>query len=408
MKSFRKFLAENSILLMEGGNCQFINRDTGEVLGSADRVDMSKVDRKKLQGQLITLFRTLNTKFQAKNEKPIWNNFDNVTSGKAFNGSSEHFFDDEISDEEFREEKKSMGDVDITIPHKYLKPLFELLSNLESERITKDFIYKGQNKKTQHGHQINTVFQLQDPKINVQIDFEGTGYTDKGDPDEFAKFSHSSNWEDVRAGIKGLGHKHLLVNVARSLSKLKNAVVLTPSSPVEPPEDIKVSNSVRNIIPTNLAFSVDRGLRIKYEAVKDSEGELVRVDGKQAYRELETDNSSYTKDIKTIFTMIFDKKPKDSDISDFRSFSGILRLFKKHKVDEELVRDTFKLMLDRSFFGKGSQGTDSKSPDKDRETKMAIVNKMIEEFPYLKTIFDSKKDKIETYYKNYKTVEKKE
>ena len=77
-------------------------------------------------------------------------------------------------------------------------------------------------------------------------------------------------------------------------------------------------------------------------------------------------------------------------------------------MDKELVQDTFKLMLDRSFFGRGSQGTDSKSADKDRETKMAIVNKMIDEFSYLKTILDSKKGQIEAYYKNYKTVEKKE
>ena len=406
MKSFRAYL--NDTLINEGGNCPFINRETGEVLGSADRVDMSKVDRKKLQGQLITLFRTLNTKFQAKNEKPIWNNFDNVTSGKAFNGSSEHFFDDEISDEEFREEKKSMGDVDITIPHKYLKPLFELLSNLESERITKDFIYKGQNKKTQHGHQINTVFQLQDPKINVQIDFEGTGYTDKGDPDEFAKFSHSSNWEDVRAGIKGLGHKHLLVNVARALSELKNAVVLTPSSPVEPPERIKISNSASARMPTNLAFSVDRGVRIKYEPVKNSKGELVKVNGKQAFRELSTNDSKYEKNVSAIYTLIFNQEPDDKDLSDFRSFSGILRLFKKHNTDKRLIENVFRLMIDKSFFGRGSQGTDSKSPDRDRETKMVILNKMITEFPYLKTIFDSKKGQIEKYYENYKTVEKRD
>ena len=75
--------------------------------------------------------------------------------------------DDEITDEEFREVKKSMGDIDITIPHGDLKPLFDLLADNENQRITKDFIYLGQNKKTQHGHQINSVFQLQSPKIKL-------------------------------------------------------------------------------------------------------------------------------------------------------------------------------------------------------------------------------------------------
>jgi len=330
MKSFQKFLIEEQeqYLLLCGGNCPVISRETGKVLASADRVDMSKVNRGQLQSHLISLFKVLNTKFQAKV----------VSSGRAFNGSSEHFFDNEITDEEFREVKKSMGDIDITIPHGYLKPLFDLLADNENQRITKDFIYLGQNKKTQHGHQINSVFQLQSPKINMQIDFEGTGYTDKNEPDEFAKFAHSSDWEDVRAEIKGLGHKHLLMNIARALSELKNAAILTPSSPVEPPEKIKISNSARNIMPTNLAFSVDRGLRIKYEAVKDSNGKLVKVNGKQVYRELETDDSTYTKDLKTIFTMIFDKEPDDTDIIDFRSFSGILRLFKKHNVEKRMQR----------------------------------------------------------------------
>jgi len=404
MKSFSTFLKETFIA--EGGNCPVIDRSSGKVLDDADRIDTSKINRKQLQDQLIHLFRVLDTKFQTKNERPLWKNFDVVSSGRAFNGSSEHFFDNEITDEEFREVKKSMGDIDITIPHGYLKPLFDLLADNENQRITKDFIYLGQNKKTQHGHQINSVFQLQSPKINMQIDFEGTGYTDKNEPDEFAKFAHSSDWEDVRAEIKGLGHKHLLMNIARALSELKNAAILTPSSPVEPPEKIKISNSARNIMPTNLAFSVDRGLRIKYEAVKDSNGKLVKVNGKQVYRELETDDSTYTKDLKTIFTMIFDKEPDDTDIIDFRSFSGILRLFKKHNVEKRLVENVFRFMIDKSFFGRGSQGTDAKNEENDYKTKMIILNKMIEEFSYLKRILGQKETQIQKYRDNYKTVKK--
>ena len=407
MKSFSSYLRD-TFIVMEGGNCPVIDRETGKVLASADRVDMSKVNRGQLQSHLVSLFKVLNTKFQAKNKEPIWKNFEVVTSGRAFNGSSEHFMDKEISDEEFREEKKTMGDVDITIPHKYLKPLFDLLADHENQRLTKDFIYLGQNKKEQHGHQINAVFQLQEPKINMQIDFEGTGYTDKDEPDEFAKFSHSSNWEDVRAGIKGLGHKHLLVNIARALSEIKNAVVLTPSSPVEPPEKIKISKSASAKMPTNLAFSVDRGVRTKYEPVKNSKGELVKVDGKQAFRELATSDSKYETNVPAIYTMIFNQKPDNEDLSNFRSFSGILRLFKKHNVEKRLVENVFRFMIDKSFFGRGSQGTDSKSAENDYEVKMTILNKMVQEFPYLKSILESKEKQIKAYVDNYKTVEKRD
>ena len=68
---------------------------------------------------------------------------------------------------------------------------------------------------------------------------------------------------------QGLRHKHLLVNIVRALSEIKNAV-LTPSSPVEPPEKIKISKSASAQMPTNLAFSVEPVVRTKYEPVKNS------------------------------------------------------------------------------------------------------------------------------------------
>jgi len=410
MKSFSTFLKETFIV--EGGNCPVISRETGEVLDDADRIDTSKINRKQLQDQLINLFRVLNTKFKNKYGTAIWNNFDVITKNQAFNGSSKHFFDDEITDEEFREVKKSMGDVDVIIPHGHLKKLYDLLADEENQRMTKDFIYLGQNKPKFYGHQINSVFQLQSPKINVQIDFEGTEYTKneytkKDEPSEFAKFAHSSDWEDVRSNIKGYGHKILLVNIARAISKLKDALVITPNSPTEPVEDIRISNSASAKMPTNLAFSVDHGIRIKYEPLKDSKGNLIKIDGKQVYRELPTDPNKYEKNIGAMFTLIFDRKPEGNDLKDFGSFSGIMRLFKSKNIDKKIIEDTFISMLDKTFFGRGAQGIDAKDKNVDRDVKMKIVNKMISEFDYLQKIFDSRKEQIEKYYDNYKTVEDK-
>ena len=64
-------------------------------------------------------------------------------------------------------------------------------------------------------------------------------------------------------------------------------------------------------------------------------------------------------------------------------------------------------MLDKTFFGRGAQGIDAKDKNVDRDVKMKIVNKMISEFDYLQKIFDSRKEQIEKYYDNYKTVEDK-
>ena len=150
MKGFKTFLIEEKVLL-EGGNAPFIKRETGEVLGRAERMDMSKVSRKEVRLSLIALFKELNILFGKKYNQPLWPSITTVTSGKAFNGSSEHFFDDRLSDAEFRKYKKIVGDVDLTIPKENLSKLFDMLTELENKKMANgDFIYKGQNKKSNY------------------------------------------------------------------------------------------------------------------------------------------------------------------------------------------------------------------------------------------------------------------
>ena len=169
------------------------------------------------------------------------------------------------------------------------------------------FVYLGQNKPKLMGHAINAIFQLQEPKINLQVDFEGVNY--EGDsPDAFGKFSHNSTWKDVQQGVKGLAHKILIQNFARVVSQMNNIVILTPSS-VDAQGIIKakpkVSSSITQELPTNLAFSVDRGVREKYAPAKDSKGQDVYIDGKQAFYQVKTANSKYSTDLSGIYQMLF-------------------------------------------------------------------------------------------------------
>ena len=55
MKSFNQFITESKIL-NEGGNAPFINRETGEKLGDAQKIDLNKVNRTKLAKSLQLLF----------------------------------------------------------------------------------------------------------------------------------------------------------------------------------------------------------------------------------------------------------------------------------------------------------------------------------------------------------------
>lgn len=405
MKGFKKFIIEEKILL-EGGNAPFIKRETGEVLGRAERMDMSKVSRKEVRLSLLNLFKDLNIRFGKKFDKPLWPSINTLTTGKAFNGSSEHFFDDRLSDAEFRKYKKVVGDVDLTVPKENLSKLFDLLTELENKKLANgDFIYKGQNKKKIQGHQINAVFQLQNPKINLQVDFESVSY-DKDSPDSFGKFSHNSTWKDIKEGLKGLAHKHLLTNIARALSEMNDVVVLTPASPVEPPEKIKISTAATKQLPTNLAFSVDLGIRQKYEPAVNSKGQQVYVDGKQAFRELKTSQSKYSTDIPTIYTMLFKKKPsKDGkDLEKFHSFVGVLELLQQNRIPKKTIEKIFTFMLEKSFFGRGAQGSEVNNPEGDRNTKMTIVNRMVKQFPYLKPILEKSQPMIDKFYENYKEV----
>lgn len=178
MKTFTQFITESKIL-NEGGNAPFINRETNEILGDAEKMDLKKVNRSKVTKSLLQMFTELDKLYEKKHNQKLWNDFSVIESGHAFNGSAEHFFNKQISDAEFKMHKPMVGDIDVTIAHDKLKPLFDLLAELENKNVTPAFVYKGQNKKQQQGHQINAIFQLQNPKVNVQVDFEGVHYTEE-------------------------------------------------------------------------------------------------------------------------------------------------------------------------------------------------------------------------------------
>ena len=377
MKSFRKFLTEDSILILEGGNSFAIDRETGDVKHHAEKINVKEIGRDRLRKSMLRLFEKLNEIYQSEYKEPIWQDFKTVESGYAFNGSSSHLFDPKISSTDYVKHKGSTGDIDLTVPKEKLKRIFDVLAAYENQDITDEVRYLGQNHAKFYGHQINAVFQLKNPKSNIQVDFEGVDYNENHSPTEFSKFGHNSAWEDIQRGIKGMAHKLLLQNLARALSKMGDVVVLTPSSPSEPADKIKISSSASHAAPTNIAFSVDLGTREKYAPAVDSKGNQVYVNGKPAFRELKTGDSKYHKDIDVIYTMIFKKKPSNNDLKKFHSFTGVLSLLKTHKVSEGMIQNMFKSLIEKDFFGKGAQGYEKNNPEGDKEIKMKIVDLLL-------------------------------
>jgi hypothetical protein len=389
-KLFTKKLSK----LFEGGNAPFIDRETGEMRGRAGKVSITEMGRDRFVNDFVTLFSVINNLYNDKYGEYLWPKFDVVTSGHAFNGSSEAIFNKQIPDEEIEQHKPVVGDIDITIPRRMLGQLFDLLTTVEGKPLTKEIIYLGNNKKNQHGHQINAVFSYRG--YNVQIDFEGSDYKDNK-PTEFAKFSHSAHWDDIKKGFKGVYHKLLLINLVRSISEKQDIIIVTPAST---PEKIRVKKMVE--LPRELAFSVDRGLRVKVAPFLDVNGKQIKVSGKDAYKELETSESEYSTHIPDIFFIVFKKKPTKDELQKFGSFSGLVELAKE-KLTTQQKEKLFDYILN-NLWGKGAQGFEANNPQLDTEIKMKLVD-------YLKTNFqltgvERKIEDMKTeFIKNYRTAQ---
>ena len=398
----RTNLTDHSVRkLNEGGNTRAIDRKTGKTLAYAEKVDLAKIDRSQMRNDFFKMFAILNKLFERKYKTLIWKDFKVVKSGFAFNGSSDAFFDKKISDEEFLKHKPKIGDIDLTIPHEHLKPLFNLLASLEGRKVSKNIKYLGQNRKSQLGHQINALFKYtqKDSAAMTQVDFEGVVYDKEDKPNEFAKFSHSSSWEDIKGNFKGVAHKFLLLNIIRGVSAKTKIAVLTPKSPIEPPEKIRLKKMRR--LPTKLTFSVDRGLRTKLYPVFDDKGKPVMVKGVPAFKTIEPINSEYKTDLEIIFLMIFKKKPNSSDMSDFKSFVGLIKLAKKYLTKKQM-KVAFEQLITVNLFGSAAQQLERSDSRKDAQVKMAIVVKLMKELSFLKSFKGKIKRLAKAYYKAYK------
>jgi hypothetical protein len=412
-----------------GGNARFIDRKTGEVKGFANKIDLTKVERKRIVKNLFNFFKKFNELYRKKFGENLWNDLKIIENGMAFNGSSEYFFKlNEIPDDEFVKYKQKVGDIDLTIPQEAIFNVWQLLNDLEGKKITKEVKYLGHKysnldpEKAKNLHQINAVFEYDDGdyKENIQIDFEAVPYNN-GVPTEWAKFSHNSDWEDIKQGLKGVMHKYALMNLARAISVLDNVYVVTKkeakkleSVTKDEYDEIlksgdskkiaKFSKSKKYINPTNLAFSVAKGIRVKFKPVKFKDGQDVIIDGKPVLIEIPTSESKYETNLKTIFEIIFGKKPTQNELKKFNSFVGMLELMKKH-LDKNVIERFFKLLVDKSLFGNGAQGLERNNPNGDKEIKMKMIEKIYEYFPFLKKYEKWVNEMADEYYKNYKMID---
>lgn len=332
--------------IFEGGNLKIGNNKANKIDLLSTEYDVEQL-KTRIKNTLSSFVLSLpNTEF--------WNHYKNlINSNEIFSGSSKHFFDKPVT--EFSKVKKTVGDIDVQFPIDYQDDLDAFITSNIGNQFG-DMILLGQGGKSPI--QINTLFVDNITGLNIQIDFEPVNFEETF-PSEFARFSRSSAWNDLSVNIKGVFHKYVLRSLVGA-TKINNISVVTSYDS----KKCKWRVSKKDYEGTNLqGFSVDKGVRIKYERARNAEGNKFFVDSqgqewleqepntKPAYVETDTKTYDYIKDISAIATICFGKELNGFEMELFCSFLGCLKLIKKYvEVPEEIYSSFFELL-----FGKSAQ-----------------------------------------------------
>ena len=184
--------------LAEGGNVK-VKTDTGEVSSGAFAVGNRSQQRNDVHRALSDIHDAFH---QEHGEHLFGEKKKGLTAGSIYGGSTKHFMDTKISDDEFKKHKSTVGDLDLQVTPEHKD---KLTSTLKPGRKFGPYTVVGTKK---HGKE-NSAVMRHDNGEHHQFDFEGTDY-EKGEPTKAAQFLTSSHWDDTKAGIKGAHHKILL------------------------------------------------------------------------------------------------------------------------------------------------------------------------------------------------------
>lgn len=312
--------------ITEGGNLK-----VGDV--SAEPMMLgTKHDRSQRQGDIHDFLHSLNNAHIAETGHHLFGpNGEAINDRSAFAGSSKAFMDPSISDEEHNTYKKKVGDVDIMVPQQHGDSISKLLN--PGQRYG-NYTIVGSKKA---GSQNLVLARHKDGQVQ-QFDMEPSQY-EGHKPSEWNQFSHSSDWNDVKAGVKGAMHKLMLAAMTSANGKVGTVARKTRAG----------TDYSDEFMPSH-RFSVDKGMREGYTKIGEE-------DGKPIHRELKPDESNYTTDVPTIYNQMFNRTPSRQDVHEFGSYMGLMKHMKQHFSPEQRSRviDKFVGNLHRQMIGSGEQ-----------------------------------------------------
>jgi hypothetical protein len=359
--AFRK----QSQYLYEGGNLSIGDK-------KADEIDLKVHNRTFMVGLLDKLLNDIDRAFKARTKTPMWSP-ELLRSKQFLGGSSLHFFNTKgISDEEFAKNKPKVGDIDTQIDKNLEGQVEEFLTSITNKKIG-DAVFLGFSRGNE---QYNGLFEFENPPVKIQIDFEFGKYNPETNaPDDWYRFSHSSDWEDVKAGIKGVFHKYIYRALAKAapsekyIAKMAGAGKNKKMTITGPTSDSNFSFAV--------ASSQGGGARAKYKPYIDPEtGQPKEINGVPVMEPLSSKDSEYIQDLGKQFELFFGSSPNGDDSQLQQSFLGTLDLMNKY-LDTNAKQTAVTEFLD-IVFEPGAQMITANDPVRDREIKFAAVDAMLE------------------------------
>ena len=187
--------------ILEGGNVKI-----GSV--SAAPFPVSEKNRASVRSDAHDALSALHDSFKSSTGHDLFGkNKKALTTKSAFTGSTRQLMGHEVSDKEFSQHKRDVGDFDVLVPHEHKEALH---SHVHTGMELGNYKVVGKNKSS-------TLMQHKNGKVH-QFDFVPAKY-EKSEPTKGEQFSHSSNWSDTTKGIKGAHHKILLNAVGGSTHK---------------------------------------------------------------------------------------------------------------------------------------------------------------------------------------------
>ena len=356
-------------LLTEGGNVSSKSPGWVGMPGdhAAQEIDLKLHDRDYMVGQLRTLLQAQNESFKAAYGRYIWDP-KTLAGNRMFSGSSLHFFDVKgISTQDFlnKLKKNKVGDIDTQVDQEIADDITAWLKSVIGKKIG-NATFVGFNSS------LSSLWQLEDPPVKVQVDYEMGAYDPKTKaPTEWFAYSHSSDYADLAAGIKGVFHKYLNRALTHTQSSTKYvARVLKKSTKISPEPQTDSDYSFAVTGPTG------GGLSAKYKPYVDPEtGEPKEINDVPVMQLLEPAQRDYIQNLDKQFQHFYGRKPTAGDRKLQNSFVGTIQLMNqtfKPEQNEAAARAFLDIL-----FGQGAQMISAGDPVRDRDIKFAAIDAML-------------------------------